>query len=165
MWQHADDAIVGLEHYRRHFVNNAGSILNKSMVSQILTSHDCIAFKYNGDNAIKLSRNKQTAFMAYLAVLFKHDLPFYKFYRDYIHRTYMYQGNMFICNRDLLNDYCTWIFNILSKFDTLFKFGMGRIDGYMAEYTLGAWLEYKNLKIHPCNIRRYTKTLDRIENT
>ena len=75
----------------------------------------------------------------------------------------MYQGNMFITKKEIINEYCEWLFNLLIKFDEIHKFKIPRIDGFMAEYIFGAWLEYKKLKIKDLKIVRYSKDLKRKE--
>ena len=43
MWKHCDDDIVGLEHYRRYFVNEKGNLLSENEISESLKQYDVIA--------------------------------------------------------------------------------------------------------------------------
>jgi hypothetical protein len=46
LWKHCDDDIVGLEHYRRYFVNNKNQLLSENEIRNILKDNDVIASYY-----------------------------------------------------------------------------------------------------------------------
>ena len=45
LWKHCNDDIVGLEHYRRYFVNEKKNILNEFEIKEILKNNDIILYK------------------------------------------------------------------------------------------------------------------------
>lgn len=72
-----------------------------------------------------------------------------EYYPEYVEdmNTYLSQdeiffGNMFIMKKDLFNEYCSWLFDVLSKFDTLHNSGSKRADGYLAERLLGIFFTH-----------------------
>ena len=62
----------------------------------------------------------------------------------------VYEGNMFICRKELIDEYCEFLFPLLAKFDEVHKFHINRIDGYIAEYLFGSWMQWKQKKIYDC---------------
>lgn len=60
--------------------------------------------------------------------------------------------NMFIMRKELLNQFCEWVFPVLEEFEKYIVPGRKRIVGYMAEHTLDIWIEKNNLKYAECNV-------------
>ena len=163
LWKNINDDIIGLEHYRRYFVNKNEKLLSESEINEILKNYDIIAYKFIGDNAIKLSANKPNTLALLLALIHEKDEKMADFFIKKFNANYMYQGNMFIAKKEIINEYCEWLFDLLSEFDKRHKFKIPRIDGFMAEYVFGTWLEYKKFKIKDLKIVRYSKDLKRKE--
>ena len=59
-------------------------------------------------------------------------------------------GNMFIAKKEVVNEYCEFIFDLLFKYMEAEKYYgrclPGRIMGYFTEFLLGAWIKYNNKK-------------------
>lgn len=70
----------------------------------------------------------------------------------YMNGEYHYFGNIFICNKEIFNDYCTWLFSILAIYDSKkdvsgYNTQELRVNGYLAERLLGiyyTWLKDNN---------------------
>ena len=68
----------------------------------------------------------------------------------YLSGTISYFGNIFIMNRQIFQNYCSWLFTILKEFDALsnssgYTRQEQRVDGYLGERLLGIYyLEHKN---------------------
>jgi hypothetical protein len=50
-----------------------------------------------------------------------------------------YYGNLYIMRREVFNDYCAWLFSILTEFDSLSKSIAARTQGYLAERLFCVW--------------------------
>ena len=165
LWKHVDDDIVGLEHYRRYFVNSKNKLLSESEIRKILEKNDVIAYRYNNANAVKAmydtGKGKELALaLAIVNVLYGTDLA--NFIKSKFYGKSIFENNMFFCKKEILNKYCEFIFNVLKEFDEYHKFKIPRIDGYISEYMLGPWLEYNRYKIAFPKRIAYDKNVKRI---
>jgi hypothetical protein len=165
LWKHVDDDIVGLEHYRRYFVNDNGNLLSECEIRKILKDYDVIAYKYNNHNAIKAMSNsgkgKELALaLAILNMLYGDKMA--NFFKAKFSGDYTFENNMFFCKKEILNKYCEFIFPLLVEFDKYHKFEIPRIDGYISEYMLGPWLEYNEYKIAFPKRVAYDKNVSKI---
>lgn len=165
LWKHVDDEIVGLEHYRRYFVNSKNKLLSETEIKKLLETNDIIAYKYIGSNGItamsKSKKGKELA-MALAIVYDKYGENIASFFKSKLAGSYTFENNMFIGKKSILNDYFSFIFSILEEFDKYHKFKIPRIDGYIAEYFFGPWLEYNKLKIATPKRITYDQKLKRI---
>lgn len=164
LWKHVDDDIVGLEHYRRYFVNNKWQILSENEVKSRLTNADilCAHARYSKIRPvitwINLNGKRKD---------FDKFLIFAKCYvgEEYVNNCwrilngdYHCLGNMFICKKELIDEYCTFIFDVLEKYHNAEKsfnrIPPKRIFGYFTEFLFAAWLKMKNKKIKWCRWRK-----------
>lgn len=153
LWKNCNDEIVGLEHYRRYFVNDKNQLLSEKEIEEILKNNDIILYKwlYNSvfENMIGLNYHRELKFILDLIeVLYNKEM--HDFFENNIKQKGEYEGNMFICNKEIINEYCMFLFPLLAKFDECHKFRINRIDGYMAESLFGTWMQYKQKKIYDC---------------
>lgn len=73
--------------------------------------------------------------------------------------------NMLIMNRDNLDKYCTWLFEILSKVESKIDISnynscQRRIFGYMAERLLDVWIDANNIKAAHVPVIKVTEEKD-----
>lgn len=158
LWKNEDEDIVGLEHYRRYFINNKGKILSEDEIKNYLKNNDIICGKTK-----TYSKNRPViTYINQTSKRFDFDkfLIFCKYYinqeyvnlcKSVLYGDYHCIGNMFICNKKLIDEYCTFIFDILEAYRQAEKF-FGRtlpkrICGYFTEFLFLAWLKLNNKKI------------------
>ena len=157
LWKHVDDDIVGLEHYRRYFVNNRWQILSENEVKSLLTNADILCARANYSRIRPVITWINTNRKRYD---FDKFLIFAKCYagEEYVNNCwrilngdYHCLGNMFICKKELINEYCSFIFDLLDKYHkaelAYNRFPPNRIFGYFAEFLFAAWLELKHKKV------------------
>lgn len=109
LWKHVDDDIVGLEHYRRYFVNDKGNLLSECEIRTALTDCDvlCIKEDYSrrSPNCIisYWDRNRITIEILKFLLFIKHFIgeDFYNFCKQYMYGNWHALGNMFIGKRQL----------------------------------------------------------------
>lgn len=114
IWKHpelqADN--IGICHYRRYFdfMNDIPDDLSKPLIPEsimsFLNNFATYSACHNGKDLLGLVRLIKTDFKDYL-------IPFIQMMDSHIYYPY----NMFILNKELFNQYCEFIFNILLKLD------------------------------------------------
>jgi hypothetical protein len=158
LWKNVQDDIVGLEHYRRYFVNSKFQLLTEYEINALLNDYKydfiCVYSPYNKQPVISWinKHNMNTEFTKFLI--------FCKYYvgEEYVNYcwkilngNYHALGNMFISKKETFNEYCEFIFDLFFTYQEAEKhYGRnipGRMIGYFAEFLFAAWLEMKHKKI------------------
>lgn len=162
-WKNLQEDVIGLAHYRRHFSGKGASILisQKRRISVLgadeakkaLASCDIIVPKcrrYFIETL--LSHYAHTLNEEHLVsarrLIIARDPDLAKTVDAVYSRTYGYMFNMFIMRRELLCDYCEWLFPILFELEKEFSDeGLSafeaRIFGRVSEILFNIWLEEK----------------------
>lgn len=169
LWKQVNTDIVGLEHYRRFFTDNdavPGTIITEDKIKSILSSHDIImspnhlyaqnvmtwmAQEKHNPNASTDTIVKEMLFkwFMYLRDNYSAELVDYTFNRMLTTRSY-YGCNMFIGNKRVTDEYAQFLFPMLEKFNVDVMHGKqeSRLYGYLSEYTMGYWMEWRGYDIH-----------------
>lgn len=167
LWKHVNDDVVGLEHYRRYFVNKKNKLLSEKEINEILKDNDVIVCDKQLD---RKNRNiRFTLRQQLLERIKKHDLNFFlkytdEFYRDCINfyldkSSYKCPYNMIICKKDVLDKWAEFIFHNLSvlvehkRFIDINK----RYTGFIAEFILYGFLLINDYKIYKNPIKFVSK--------
>ncbi len=143
---------IGLCHYRRYFKTE---VTNEN-IDEIMSDCDIILTK-----RITLRTNilhwyssclipeDIALFHLYMSKLYNNDLNVYHNY--YLRRNWINPANMFICAKDLFNDFCAWQFGILNDlFEIIPKSSYSRerrLMGYFGETLLPFYAYQKGIKI------------------
>ena len=158
-WKHVDAEYIGLVHYRRHFGGNnyhhtkdrLNWIITKDELEPMLDDYDVILPKKRRYYIETLySHYAHTHYSNQLDTTFniiKEKYPEYvNAYKKTINKTSGYMFNMAIMRKDLLNAYCTWLFDILFELEK--RLGTQNLDafqqrfyGRVSEIIFNAWLE------------------------
>jgi len=157
LWKNCTDDIVGLEHYRRYFVNKKNQILSEKEIRDELANNDiiCVRANYSRRRPPKtwLIRNdkwyEMQKFLTFVKVYVGEE--YYNACVSHLNGDWHALGNMFICKKELIDEYCEFIFDVTMKyieaeqqFDRVLP---KRIIGYFTEFLFGAWLKFHNKKI------------------
>ena len=169
-WKNLDSKYLGLVHYRRHFRGNrknskrmAEYYGKKDLFSKVLTFRELK--EYLGTYSVIVPKKRHY----YIETLEKHyahnhyinelntarDIMLEKYpeykdsYEKAIKRTWGYMFNMMILRRELMDDYCSWLFDIL--FELSERLGSTpdkssfeeRFAGRVSERLFNVWLEQK----------------------
>ena len=159
-WKNLDYEYLGLAHYRRHFKGSVGhdewsSILTKPTVKRLIESYDVVLPK-------KRNYFIESTFDQYVHAHNKQDLDktleiITEYYPQYLSAwdkvmksTSGHRFNMFIMKKEILDSYCTWLFDILFRLEECLDiFGYSandrRVFGFVAERLLDVWLITNNI--------------------
>lgn len=158
-WKNLDSDYLGLAHYRRHFKGKKKSkdafetVISKEEVSKLLETTNIIVTKkrkYYIENIYD-----HYAHTLYVETLDKSREVMEKMYPEYISsfdecmkHTHMHAFNMFIMKKELLDEYCEWLFNILFEVteelkDKEYTPFHARYPGRVSELLLDVWLHHK----------------------
>lgn len=155
-WKNLDADVIGLAHYRRHFMspfrggNKWERAISGEEVEKILRNHDIIVPRKR--NYIVETNESQ--------YIHAHGSDCWNFMCETIrsnHADYVpaldkmrksasgYKFNMFITGKELLNEYCSWLFPILESVDMKFP-ERKRILGHLSERLFDVWLHTGNYR-------------------
>ena len=171
-WKNLKADYIGLAHYRRHFTMDKKKykteeekfehLLTLKEADELLKDVDIIVpkkRKYYIENLY--DHYKHTMYVEPLdetRKIIKKKYPKYLEEFDRLHkRTSAHMFNMFIMKKDILDDYCTWLFDILfelekkidvSKYDTFHARFYGRISELLLDVYLNTNnIDYKEVKV------------------
>lgn len=156
-WKNLKEDYIGLAHYRRHF-----SMKKKDGFENVLTMAELKP--YLGKIRVFVP-NKRKYYIESLYSHYKHThyaeqlnetrkiiqekYPEYvASYDKVIKHTYGYMFNMMILDRALLDDYCSWLFDILFELSKCLDMPelssfQGRFYGRVSEIIFNVWLDEK----------------------
>jgi hypothetical protein len=163
LWKHCDEDIVGLEHYRRYFVNGKNQPLSENEIRNALSDCDILCkrepYSFKKPPKTWLIQNGKwfdmQKFLTFAKTYVCED--YYNACVNHLNGNWHALGNMFICNKALIDEYCDFIFDLTKAYmDAEKYFGRRlprRIIGYFTEFLFGAWLQYTNKNIKFARVR------------
>ena len=173
MWKNdSTSKYIGLCHYRRFFSKKMFSkkrenFLTNDDIESILKKNDIIIPKRRYmKNTVRNQYwmpNSECAFekdYLLLEELIKEEYPeFYKEFIRFSEGKSIFYANMFVMRKDLMDEYCSWIFEVLKKMEsridmTGYSVQQQRVYGYLAERLFNVWVIHKNLKTYEENVCR-----------
>ncbi len=161
IWKNIKVDFVGLEHYRRFFCEKKSfwkvQPISKDKINRILRTHDCIVSQKFKFKEGLYSYYKKNHFQSDLDICKEVIMEKYPEYKDsfdkIIYGKYAVMCNMFIMRKELLDEYCQWLFAIL--FETEKRIDVTnrdsyqkRVFGFLSERLFNVWLDFKKLKLY-----------------
>ena len=194
-WKNIDSNYYGLFHYRRYlsFANKRflrapfndvkTETINDEMINKFcLTEENIEKVVHNYDLIVpqksycvnnylhyKTANGHHIRDLDYCIDVIKEDYPeIYPYAKKYMHSGFAYFCNMFIMKKEIFNDYCTWLFDILDKHERAYPCKSYntreyRVSGFLAERLTGIYINY--LKATKKDLKIKTLQRVRIKNT
>lgn len=163
-WKNSKADIIGFCHYRRYFAKNLSfKLLDSSDIQQILADYDIIMpnrinMGMSSIDEIKKSR-KYLDYGPYIGeysklreVIKKYHPDYLKDYDAVLNSKKCYWFNMFICKKELADEYFEWLFDILDRMMDEIDFSkyegnQKRILGFLSERLINVFIRKNNLKV------------------
>lgn len=154
-WKNLNLDAMGLVHYRRYLsINHAKSldkVLSTAEVEKLLQNYDIILPQkrkyYIETNASHYLHAHEKEPFYVMEKIVKKDYPQYsQSWNKVMNRTWAHMFNMFIMKKDPLDEYCTWMFEVLSKVESQIDISQystyeKRVYGFLSELLLDVWLD------------------------
>ena len=172
-WKNMEFDVLGLVHYRRHLSAQKGArdlskVINRGQLIELFENHDVIVakpriyietVKNHYINCQHGQKKKAAKRLAILEQVISDKCPQYMpQFRDLMngHKAHMF--NIFIMNKHDLNQYCTWLFDILFEAEERInseKVEYSRGMGELSEFLLDTWLRYHKKTIYEAYVIQY----------
>lgn len=160
-WKNLDVEYLGLAHYRRYLSSTIHwdkrmQIAPSSFIERLLTEYPVI---------LPVERNYfiETSYSQYVHAHHVEDLQITREILKTRHREYLdeydcfmgkthgHRFNMFVMRQDLLDQYCTWLFDVLFNLEERldmsgYSTNDARVFGFVAERLLDPWLATNRIR-------------------
>lgn len=154
-WKNLDVDALGLVHYRRYLSLKGGkqlaNVLTEQETIDLLKQVDVILPKrrnyYVETNESHYLHAHEHAPFETMRKVIQEDYPGYaESFETVMQRTWAHMFNMFIMKQAPLNEYCTWMFDVLAKVEaqtnlTGYSVYEQRVYGFLSELLLDVWLD------------------------
>ncbi|MCI8308741.1 MAG: DUF4422 domain-containing protein [Clostridia bacterium] len=157
IWKNSEYDIIGLCHYRRflsksYFSNNMRYYLSEKDINNLFNKgYNLILpkrFYYKGKVKDNFNIAPNVKDMEILKKVVKEESPEYlESFDEYENRQYTYFCNVMITTKELIDDYCRWLFKILYKMeknlnpeDYIHDDYRKRMFGFLSERLLNIWV-------------------------
>lgn len=172
IWKNTQYNTVGLVHYRRYLSIDGKKAISISEINEIMR-HDKIilppkrkyieTIKDHYINCIKSRKADNRKQIEYLEKVIHELNPEYdSSFKKVINSHSAHMLNMFIMEKDILNEYCKWLFGILFKLEGVLEnenIMYERIMGAFSEFLLDVWLDYNNYEYTEVKLYETEKNL------
>ena len=155
-WKNLNADFIGLVHYRRHFagrfaLRKRNRILTRQQLAKILKDVPVIMprkrnyFIESNFSHYVHAHNEQDLTLTRKIISEKYP-EYLSAYDTVMKRSSGYRFNMCIMRRDLLDSYCTWLFDILFELEEKLDISGyspydARVFGFISERLLDVWIE------------------------
>lgn len=160
-WKNLDYDVLGLVHYRRYFLNSNSpfekKVITKEKIENLLQNYDVILPKKR--HYWIESNYSHYVHAHHREPLDKTRIIIAKYYPDYLDsfdfvmkQTSGHYFNMVIAKKEVIDKYCTWLFDILFKVEKVINIDSydaseQRVFGYISELLLNVFVRKEKLRI------------------
>lgn len=162
IWKNSNVENVGLVHYRRYFCSNlnkrkdsivsTSSFLNDLEQADIILPMPFVWKKYTCSEYYCREAGREKDLQLVRKILVSNYEEYVETFDEVMNGNSASYCNMFVCKKELLDQYCTWLFDVLEKVES--KIDMSgynqmeaRVFGYLSELLLNVWCIKQDLKI------------------
>lgn len=155
-WKNLDADFLGLVHYRRHFAgkkfgDKKSRIITGEQLADILKSFPLIMpekrnYYIESNYSQYIHAHHEEDLTVTRAVIAEKYPDYLDAYEKVMKRTDGYRFNMCVMRKDLLDSYCSWLFDILFEVEKQLDISAystydARVFGFISERLLDIWVE------------------------
>ena len=154
-WKNLDLDAMGLVHYRRYLSMNhrksLDSVLSKEQVESLLADHDIILppkrrYFIESNESHYLHAHHHEPFEVMRRVIADKYPEYLPSFEKVMKWTWAHMFNMFVMKRQPLDEYCTWMFDVLAEVEAQtdisdYSTYEKRVYGFLSELLLDVWLD------------------------
>ena len=164
IWKNCNEDIVGLVHYRRFFANYSlwKTVLSEKRIRKILNGKDIIIPKARVMD-VTGQLPEQTIWehfekwhnindLIQTREIIREKYPEYiNSFEEVCSKKNIWPYNMMICKKELFDEYCQWLFDILFELEkridiSSYDWYQKRVFGFISERLLNVWITHNQLK-------------------
>lgn len=166
-WKNCNYTYIGFCHYRRYFAKGLNlKILTEKDILKLLKDYDVILptkthlnstiLETVDKNFKTLNQGPKPEEYDKVKEIIKIKFPVYlKEFNKVLDGKICYNNNMFICSKEIADDYFNWLFTILNEMHEKIDYNSyskdnQRILGYLSEVLLTVYFEKNDYKIKEC---------------
>lgn len=162
-WKNSDADIIGFCHYRRYFVKNIFlEKLDENDIKEILKDYDIILPEIRHlhkpviedihDGHLDGACHKKEDYYLLREIIEEECPEYLESFDELLNGKEIYWFNMYILRKELFDEYCEWMFNLLEIFRqrndfSQYEEGNARVLGYLSERLLNVYVKKNNLKV------------------
>lgn len=158
IWKNDKADISGIVHYRRFFASrfNRDGILDFDELSHVLSSNDLIVSEKTSFGSFNVLSQYFSAH--YIKDLYHTKMVVRDLYPDFLDSfnhvmkmSSLSMFNMFIAKRNIIDEYCQWLFDILDEVELRtntkgYSAYQNRVFGFLSERLFNVWLYHNRSK-------------------
>ncbi|MBP3297948.1 MAG: DUF4422 domain-containing protein, partial [Lachnospiraceae bacterium] len=173
LWRNLPDAdYIGICHYRRYFINERKQIMVMGEFEKLLENADIVAAVADLDAPFQALYERAHYIEDLEAVgeaiqsLYPDDYPFFHEILQEKRCTY---GNLCVMHRHLFEEYCTWLFDILSEAGENIDLGkfaddhQKKVFGFLGEPLLWVYIRARGLRMKECKAAFFDEKVETAE--
>lgn len=151
-WKNLHSEYIGLCHYRRYFK----TVMTEENIDEVMDGYDIMLVKkiYLSTNIIRAAQMgliPEDVELFYLYMKQYHSDIFPQFEKFFVKGVKLYPCNMFVCKKNLFDEFAQWQFSILEDMRKIYPLSnysrCNRILGYLGEDLLPFYAYLKGWKI------------------
>lgn len=159
IWKHIKDDYVGIVHYRRYFSNaiRYGVIAPEKALKKKLQKYDIILpFVSVLPQSVDIHYCEESGLEKDLVrvreILKRKCSEYLETYDTFMRGNRIHFFNMMVCRKELFDDYCQWLFDILFELEKEVDYSdyndyQKRIFGFLSERLLNVYVQQNHLKV------------------
>jgi hypothetical protein len=160
-WKNSDAEVLGLAHYRRHFCtgrwSGINSVLSGAEIDEFLRTNDLIVPKkrhyvIETMESHYAHTHEPKPLDVCERVVADASPEYMEALREILGRRSAHMFNMFVGRREVVDNYCSWLFGILAGIESNVDISgysekEKRVFGYVSELLLDVWIEVNQPKL------------------